>query len=318
MEFKDYYDVLGVSRDAELKEIKRAYRQLARQYHPDVNPNSQQAEERFKEINEAYEVLSDPEKREKYDRFGRDWRRYEQAQAAGAGGGFDWSQYTQQRPGGSTYTYTTAEDMEDLFGEGAGFSDFFESLFGRGEFARGPRTRTRARRPQPGQDIEHPVEVTLQEAYHGTTRRLTKDGRQLEVRIPPGVKTGSRVRMSGEGGQGIAGGEPGDLYLVVEVLPDPRFERNGDDLITDVEVPLLTAVLGGEVAVPTMEGRVMLTIPPETQNQQRFRLRGRGMPRLRQPSEHGDLYVRVNVQLPQDLSDRERELFQQLRDLRRS
>lgn len=311
MEFKDYYEILGVPRNADEKEIKKAYRRLARQYHPDVNPGDKAAEERFKEINEAYEVLSDPEKRARYDQFGREWQRYQQA---GAPGGFDWSAWTQ--PGGPRvqYTYTTAEDLEDLFGEGAGFSDFFETLFGRGF---GPRAdRTRAPRPRRGQDIEQPVQVTLAEAYHGTTRVLTKDGRRLEVKIPPGVRSGSRIRMAGEGIPGVGGSEAGDLYLVVEVLPDERFERRGDNLYTEVEVPLYTAILGGEATVPTVDGSVVLTIPPETQNGRLFRLRGKGMPRLRNPSEHGDLYATANVRLPTRLSDRERELFEQLRDLR--
>ncbi|MGH2543180.1 MAG: DnaJ C-terminal domain-containing protein [Ardenticatenaceae bacterium] len=311
MEFRDYYQILGVSRDAEQKEIKRAYRRLARQYHPDVNPDNREAEERFKEINEAYEVLSDPEKRTKYDQFGREWQRYQEGQAPG----FDPRQWTQQGAGGQQYyTYTTAQDMEDLFGEGAGFSDFFETLFGGAEFRRAPRGRAPA--PRRGQDFEHPLQVTLQEAYHGTTRLLNKDGRQLEVRIPPGVRTGSKVRISGEGTPGVAGGAAGDLYLVVEVLPDSRFERSGEELLVEVEVPLLTAILGGEVTVPTLDGPVTLTIPPETQNGRRFRLRGKGMPHLRNPSERGDLYATANVRLPTNLSEREQELFRQLKNLR--
>ncbi|HBY93559.1 MAG TPA: molecular chaperone DnaJ [Chloroflexi bacterium] len=313
MEFKDYYEILGVARDADEKEIRKAYRRLARQYHPDVNPGNQEAEERFKEINEAYEVLSDPEKRARYDQFGRDWQRYRDT---GAPGGFDWSQYTQQ-PGGPRvqYTYTTAEDLNDLFGEEAGFSDFFETLFGRAGFGQRGAPRTRAARPRQGQDIEQPLQVTLAEAYHGTTRLLTKDGRRLEVTIPPGVRNGSRVRMSGEGAPGVGGGPAGDLYLIVEVLPDERFERRRDDLYTGIEVPLLTAVLGGEVTVPTLTGNVQLTIPPETQNGRLFRLRGKGMPRLHNPTEPGDLYATVTVRLPTRLSDRERELFEQLRTL---
>jgi curved DNA-binding protein len=310
MEYRDYYETLGISRNAEAAEIRRAYRSLARQYHPDLNPNNKEAEERFKALNEAYEVLSDPEKRKKYDQFGRDWQRYQQAPGAGD---FDWSRW-QQQPGGagSTYTYTTAEDVEDLFGAEQGFSDFFESLFGRGR----PQAGQARARPQRGQDLEHPVEVTLREAFTGTTRLMTKDGRQLEVRIPPGVRTGSRVRMSGEGAPGRGAGEAGDLYLVVDVLPDPQFERAGDDLTTDVEVPLYTATLGGEVAVPTLGGTVKLSVPAGTQNGRRFRLRGRGMPQLRQPENYGDLYAVVRVRLPEHLNDEERALFEQLRAIR--
>jgi curved DNA-binding protein len=313
MEYKDYYQILGVARDADPQEIKKAYRRLARQYHPDVNPGDKKAEDRFKEVNEAYEVLSDAEKRSKYDQFGRDWQRYQQAGAAGPGG-FDWGRYAQQAGPGGQYTYATSEDLEDLFGGQAGFSDFFESLFG----AQAARQRTTARQPRPGrgQDIEHPVQVSLAEAYHGANRILTKDGRRLEVRIPPGVVTGSRVRMSGEGGPGYSGGQPGDLYLVVEVLPDERFQRQGDDLLTEVEVPLYTALLGGEVAVPTMAGNVTLTIPAETQNGRRFRLRGKGMPSLKNPDECGDLYATISIRLPTNLTSQERALIEQLRGLR--
>jgi curved DNA-binding protein len=309
MEYKDYYQTLGVSRDAEAAEIRRAYRRLARQYHPDLNPNNKEAEERFKALNEAYEVLSDPEKRKKYDQFGRDWQRYQQAPGAGD---FDWGRWQQPGGTGTAYTYTTAEDVEDLFGTEQGFSDFFESLFGRGR----PQAGRPSARPQRGQDLEHPVEVTLREAFSGTTRLVTRDGRQLEVRLPPGVRTGSRVRMSGEGAPGRAGGEAGDLYLVVDVLPDSQFERVGDDLTTEVEVPLYTALLGGEVAVPTLDGTVKLTIPAGTQNGRRFRLRGKGMPQLRQPGNSGDLYAVARVRLPENLNNEERALFEQLRAIR--
>ena len=314
MEYKDYYESLGVGRDADEKAIKRAYRRLARQYHPDVNPNDPKAEERFKEVTEAYEVLSDPEKRSKYDRFGREWRRYQQA---GAPGDFDWSAWSQGAPGPgrAQYTYATAEDLQDLFGQ-AGFSDFFETLFGGGS----GRPGGRARSPQPrrGQDLEHPVQVTLAEALHGTNRMLNKDGRRLEVRIPPGVRTGSKVRISGEGVPGSAGGGAGHLYLLVEVLPDARFERRGNDLYTVVDVPVLTAVLGGELRVPTLEGDIQLKVPPETQNGRRFRLSGKGMPKVKDGKGRGDLYVTLNVVLPIGLSPEERQLFEQLRELRGS
>lgn len=302
MDVRDYYETLGIARGADQKEIKKAFRRLARQYHPDLNPDNRDAEERFKAINEAYEVLSDPEKREQYDRFGKEWRRYQQA-----GSEFDWNQWERQqqarpRPG---YTYTTSDDMEDLFGE-AGYSDFFESLFGQ---AGGGR---RTQRPLKGQDIEHPVSVSLHEAYHGGLRRLTKEDRELEVRIPPGVRSGSKIRMRGEGGPGRGGGAAGDLYLVVDLQPHPDFEVIGDDLLTTVELPLYRAILGGEVAVPTLDGRVMLTIPPLTQNGRRFRLRGRGLPHLKEPTRHGDLFARVEIRLPERLSDEERALFERL------
>ncbi|MGQ9598150.1 MAG: DnaJ C-terminal domain-containing protein [Anaerolineae bacterium] len=314
MEYKDYYKILGVDKNASEKEIKRAFRRLARQYHPDVNPNDPMAEERFKEINEAYEVLSDPEKRQKYEQLGADWQRWQQM--GGRPGDFDWSRWTTGRPGERVYVrYGTPEDLEDLFGGRSPFSDFFSQIFGGMGSRTGRGGFQYEIRPQRGQDIEQEVEITLQEAYHGTTRILQKDGQRLEVKIPAGAKTGTRVRMSGEGGAGTGGGPAGDLYLKVKVLPDPRFERKGDDLYTTVPVDLYTMVLGGEVRVPTMTGEVMLTIPAGTQNGRSFRLRGKGMPHLREPGQHGDLYVKVEAQLPTRLTPRQRDLFEQLRRL---
>ena len=313
MEYKDYYQILGVGRDATEDEIKRAYRRLARKYHPDVNPGDKEAEERFKEINEAYEVLSDPEKRRKYDQLGAAWREWERM--GGRPGDFDWSQWVSAAPGGQRVyvRYGTAEDLEDLFGGSSPFSDFFTQIFGGlGGAPGGFEFRTRPRR---GQDLEQEVEISLEEAYHGTTRLLQKDGRRLQVKIPPGAYTGLRIRMAGEGGPGAAGGQPGDLYLRVRVAPHPRFERRGDDLHTTVPVDLYTAVLGGKVRVETLAGPVMLTIPPGTQNGQTFRLRGKGMPKLRQKGQYGDLYARVEVRLPTRLTPRQRELFEELRRL---
>ncbi len=323
MEVKDYYQILGVSKNADDKEIKKAYRKLARQYHPDVNPGDEQAEQRFKEISEAYTVLSDPEKRKKYDRFGAQWEQYERAGVNpddfGGFGGFG-------GPRGGTSRTVTPEEFEQMFGGGfgrasgaSGFSDFFESLFG----GAGTRQRTTQGTPfdgfstQPrtrrGQDMETPVEITLEEAFRGTSRTLQREGgRRIVVDIPPGVQTGSRVRVSGEGGQGL-GGPAGDLYLVVQVKPHDRFAWDGNDLTTQVDVDLYTAVLGGEVEVPTLERPVLLTIPAGTQNGKRFRLRGLGMPKLRTPDRRGDLYAEVNVVLPEKLTPQERKLFEQLR-----
>ncbi|RLC66506.1 MAG: J domain-containing protein [Chloroflexi bacterium] len=319
MQYKDYYQILGVSKDATEKDIKRAFRKLARQHHPDVNPGDPEAEQRFKEINEAYEVLSDPEKRRKYDQLGTAWRDWDRR--GGRPGDFDWSQWATGAPGPGEegqrvyVRYGTPEDLDDLFGGGSPFSDFFTQIFG----GVGPASRAEPGgfqyrvRPRRGQDYEQTVEIGLREAYHGTTRVLQKDGRRLEVKIPPGARTGTRVRMSGEGGPGAAGGEAGDLYLRVEVAPDPQFERRGDDLYVKVPVDLYTAILGGETRVPTLNGPVMLTIPPGTQNGRTFRLRGKGMPRLQQPDQYGDLYVKVEVQVPTDLTPRQRELFEELR-----
>src|SRR5262245_16135603 len=255
MEYQDYYATLGVPKGATEKEIRSAYRKLARQLHPDVNPGNRDAEERFKAVNEAYEVLSDPERRKKYDELGSRWKEYEQWQRAGpaagaAGQPFDWQEFAGSAPGGGGRQYRTVreEDLQDLFGENARFSDFFETFFGQPGGARGGARR--APRPRAGRDFEQPVEVTLAEAYRGTARVIelqTPDGqsRRLEVKIPPGVADGSRVRVAGQGGPGREGGPAGDLYLVTIVRPDPRFERRADDLYTEVRGPLTTFLLGG-------------------------------------------------------------------------
>lgn len=318
MEYKDYYRILGVDKNASDKDIKKAYRRLARQYHPDMNPNDPKAEERFKEINEAYEVLGDPEKRKKYDQLGASWQQWQRTGRDPRD--FDWSQWAAGF-GGPGVRYEFYGGPEDL----GGFSELFNFLFG-GTPGGGTTTRRQVRFGEgtrrgptveiPGQDIEQPVDITLEEAFRGTTRILEKDGRRLEVKIPAGVRTGSRVRISGEGAPGI-GGAAGDLYLRVNVLPHARFQVDGADLRVDVPVDLYTAVLGGEVEVPTLNGNVMLRIPPETQNGSTFRLRGKGMPRLRQPQERGDLLARVQIQIPRNLSSRERELFEELARLRR-
>ncbi len=305
MEYKDYYKILGVDRNASEKEIKRAYRKLAMKYHPDKNPGDKQAEERFKEINEAYEVLSDPEKRAKYDQLGASYRAWQQR---GAPGGFDWSQWVSGAPGGVRVEFG---DLDDLFG--GGFSEFFNSIFGgmtgRPQ-RREPYVRTRGR----GRDIEQPISISLAEAFHGTSRVLQVDGRRIEVKIPAGAKTGTRVRIPGHGEAGAA--QAGDLFLRVKVEEDPRFRRQGDDLYTEATVDLYTAVLGGEVRVDTLSGPVVLTIPPGSQPGRKFRLRGRGMPKLRNPSQHGDLYVTLKVEIPRKLSAEERALFQKLASLR--
>ena len=305
MEYKDYYKILGVKRNAEEKEIKKAYRKLARQHHPDVNPDDKTAEERFKDINEAHEVLSDPEKRRKYDQLGSSWQQWQHKGRDPRG--FDWSQwFNQAQPGGGGVRVEYA-DLGDLFG-GGGFSDFFQTIFG-------GMGATQAR-PRRGQDYTQPVEITLEEAFQGATRMIQKDGRRLEVKIPPGVRTGSKVRMAGEGSPGIGGGASGDLYLEVTVLPHSVFEREGDDLNCEILVSLYTVVLGGEVKVPTPGGDLLLKIPSETQGGRTFRLRGKGMPNLRHPQKRGDLYARLRVQVPQKLSKQEKELFRELASLR--
>ena len=313
MEYKDYYKILGVEKNAEEKDIKKAYRKLARQYHPDVNPGDKESETRFKEVNEAYEVLGDAEKRQKYDRLGANWNAYRSAGRDPSG--FDWSQWTTSGAGGPRVNVQYG-DINDLFGQG-GFSEFFQSIFGGtgGQYgAPGAPFGRASYQPQParGQNVEHPVEVTLEEAFYGTQRVFSIDSRRIEVKIPAGVRTGSKVRVAGEGYPGAAGASSGDLFLVVRVLPHQSFERKGDDLQTEVGVDLYTAVLGGEITVPTMTGKATLSIPAGTQPGQVFRLRGQGMPSLRDPSQRGNLMVKAQVRLPKQLSDQERQLFQEL------
>ncbi|MCA9875992.1 MAG: J domain-containing protein [Anaerolineales bacterium] len=328
MKVQDYYQTLGVSKDADAKAIKKAYRKLARQYHPDVNPGDKSAEERFKSINEAYEVLGDPEKRKKYDQFGAQWQQYERA--GGRPEDFNWSQWATQ-PGGRGQSYTrtvSPEEFAQMFGGSSGsggFSDFFETLFGGmgqqrasgfgfNDVSGRPSYQPRARQ---GRDTEHTVQITLEEAFQGTTRTLQwENGRTIQAKIPRGVDTGSRIRLSGQGESGQAGGQSGDLYLIVEVLPHAVYQREGDDLQMEVPVDLYTAVLGGQVEVRTIDKSVNLTIPPETANDKLFRLGGLGMPKLRQPDKRGDLYVTVKVTLPQNLTAKEKELFGELRTLR--
>jgi DnaJ-class molecular chaperone len=319
---RDYYEALGIARAAEEKEIRSAYRKLARKFHPDVNPNDKAAEARFKEVNAAHEVLSDPDKRKKYDKYGDRWEMADQIEEANrrGGGGF--------RP---------AQGAEGFGDFGSIFDNFFRRERG------GPRASSGNRR---GQDIETPVDVSLEEAFHGTTRTVNLQSpepcktcggsgevagaichacegmgtvtrpRRLEVRIPAGVKTGSRVRVAGEGRPGAGKGSSGDLYLVTTVLHHPKFERKGDDLVTEVDVPLLDAVLGGEVTVPMLSGRVALRIPELTQNGRQIRLSGKGMPVLGGAEKRGDLFVRVRVQLPDQLSAEEREHFEAMRAAR--
>jgi len=290
---KDYYKTLGVSRSATEKEIKQAYRKLAKKYHPDTNPDTPNAEARFKEINEAYEVLSDKEKRATYDQFGTV---NPQQQSP-------WGANPAQ---GSPFTYTTNGDFGDIFG----------SLFGR----RGERGGANvgspfsgAGRSAKGQDIEQKVTITLQEAYAGAIRLITKGDRTVRVNIPAGAKNGTKVRLSGEGEAGMSGGLSGDLYLVVDVEPDSRFEREGDDLTVEVKVDLFTALLGGEVEVPTLGRPIKLKVPAGTQSGRRFRLTGKGMPVVNQAEKHGDLFARVLITVPEHLNDAQREMVEQLK-----
>jgi curved DNA-binding protein len=298
MDYKDYYKILGVERSAGEQDIRKAYRKLAMKYHPDRNPNDKQAEERFKEINEAYQVLSDAKKRAHYDRLGSDYSNWQQR---GAPGDFNWDQYGGGGfPGGVRVEYS---DLDDLFGGAGGFSDFFRTIFGRGAEGAGTGTRTRSR--QQPQGYQQELTITLDEAYNGTTRLLQSDGKQKQVRIPAGVRTGSKVRVAGAGPNGL------DLYLIVEVQDDKRFERRGNDLHTTATVDIFTAILGGEAEVETLSGKIKLNVPAGTQPEQVFRLAGRGMPSVKNANEKGDLYVRLKVQIPKYLSPKQRELLEE-------
>jgi len=317
MEFKDYYVTLGVPKTATEKEIKQAFRKLARKYHPDVNPGDKSAEARFKEVNEAHEVLSDPVKRKKYDELGANWRLYEQ-QTPPPG----WSGDPNAPFGGRTTTRTmTEEELHEMFGGGDPFSDFFHTFFGGGggEAPRGGRG-SRQRTPRQGRDIEHELTLSLEEAYHGAKRTLSikHDGhaRSVDVRIPAGVGDGARLRVAGEGEHVSGGTPPGDLYLRIRLTRHPGYERRGRDLYSQVRVPLTTAVLGGEVGVETLGGKSLrLKVPPTTQHGQVFRLKGHGMPVVGKPNESGDLYATVDVDLPKTLSAAERTHFEALRKL---
>jgi len=335
VEFKDYYATLGVPKTASEKELKAAYRKLARKHHPDVNPGDKAAESRFKEINEAYEVLGDPEKRRKYDELGANWRMYEQAQQQGQpfpggapfggfggfGGGGEGGAWTINMGGPGGSRTMTQEEMRDLFGNEDPFSDFFRTFFGGGGPAGGgagqdPR-RGRGPRIQKGRDLESEAELTLEEAYHGAMRRISiTDGghaRSIDVRIPAGVKDGSRVRAAGEGEPGSNGGAAGDLFLRVHIRTHPVFERKGDDLYTKVSLPVTTAVLGGEAQVPTISGSVRLRVPETTQPGQIFRLKGHGMPIVGKADARGDLYATADVQLPRTLTKEQRQAWEQLK-----
>lgn len=323
MEYQDYYKTLGVAKDASEKEIKSAYRKLARKLHPDVNPNDKNAEQQFKLVNEAYEVLSDSEKRKKYDSLGANWKEYENYQRGGGGEPFTWGDAAGGRSGGSTYRTVSPEEYEQIFGDLGGASDFFRTFFGGGAggFSGGgfdPRAgRAGGSVNMRGRDLEQPVQITFDEAYQGAKRILQKDGKKMEVDIKPGVKTGSRVRLAKQGGAGVGSGPAGDLFLSIEVLPDARYERNGDDVTIEIPVDLYTALLGGEVAVPTLNGKnLMLKIPAETQNGKTFRLANKGMPKLNEPNAFGNLYAHARIVLPNKLSDKEKELFEELKELR--
>ena len=307
MDFKDYYKILGVQKKATQEEIKKAYRKLAVKYHPDKNAGDKAAEEKFKEISEANDVLGDPEKRKKYDELGANWKYAQQQGKAGA----DFGQYYKQYgdPGGG---FTYEGDPRDIFGGGGGFSDFFESIFGRGS---GGRRRTAGLK---GQDFSAETSISLEEAFHGTRRLITLEGQQLRIALKPGIAEGQTLRLKGKGAPGRNGGQPGDLYLTIHISPHPGYARKGDDLYYDVKIDLFTAVLGGKITIPTLQGDKKITIPEGTDSGKSLRLKQLGMPRYGKPDQYGDLYVKVDIEVPKNLSPEEKDLLMKLKSMTRS
>ncbi|MCE8614330.1 J domain-containing protein [Bacteroides fragilis] len=308
MAYIDYYKILGVDKNASQDDVKKAFRKLARKYHPDLNPNDPSAKDKFQEINEANEVLSDPEKRKKYDEYGEHWKHADEFEAqkrarqhAGAGGG-GFSGF-----GGDGGSYWYSSDGEGFSGgDAGGFSDFFESMFGhRGGGGRGGSGFR-------GQDFNAELHLSLRDAAQTHKQVLNVNGKQVRITIPAGVADGQVIKLKGYGGEGINGGPAGDLYITFRIAEDPVFKRLGDDLYVDVEVDLYTAVLGGEKVVDTLEGKVKLKIKPETQNGTKVRLKGKGFPIYKKEGQFGDLIVTYSVKIPTSLTDRQKELFREL------
>lgn len=309
MEYKDYYKILGIDKSSSQEDIKKAYRKLAVKYHPDKNPNDKNAEARFKEISEAYEVLKDPEKRKKYDQLGMNWKQYQDA------GNFDWSQFGS----GQDRQFHFEGDLEDLFGDsgfsafgGTGFSDFFNAFFGGGFKTQGSGQQRRTH--MPGQDYHADMQVTLGEAYQGTSRIINVKGEKLRITIKPGAYEGQELRIKDKGGQGTGG--RGDLYVRVHVKQHSKFQRKDNDLITDINVDLYTAMLGGQAQVDTINGKLNVKIPKGTQPGATLRLKGKGMPVYNQPGRYGDLLIKINVSIPKNLSEEEETLIKKLQGMK--
>jgi curved DNA-binding protein len=314
MDYKDYYKILGVSKTATQDEIKKVFRKMAKLHHPDKNPGNKAAEAKFKEMSEAYEVLSDPEKRKKYDQLGENYQAYKNS-GGGAGGEDFWEQYNRQQGGGGRQQQPHYGDYEDVFGGGGSFSDFFQNIFGGG--GAGGRTQQRRTRAQQGQDYSAEYTLTLEEAYRGTTTLLNVDKQQLKVNIKAGVKDGQKLRLKGKGGPGAGGGPNGDIIITVHVRPHPVYERKGDDLYREQPVDLITAVLGGKVSIGLLDGTSLnMSIPAGTQNGKLLRLKGKGMPVYGKEAEHGNLILTVRPQIPETLTDEERALFEKLKGLK--
>ena len=308
MQYKNYYKILGVAKNASQKDVKKAFRKLASKYHPDKNSGDKKAEEKFKEVNEAYEVLGDEEKRKKYDVLGANWQAYQQ-------GGGSWEQYTRTRPGGASFQFEGDPSM--FFGGrgrgSTGFSSFFERFFGDSTTDSFRQPYARQANSRKGQDIQSELPITLLEAYQGSKRTFEIHNQKLRIAIKPGSKTGQRLKIKGKGHPGPQGRTPGDLYIKLKILPDHRFARRGHNLIFNKTIDLYTAVLGGQVEVPTMTGSVKLKIPAGAQPGQTLRLKGKGMPHYDAPYQFGDLLVKIKVTIPDNLDRQQKELFQQLK-----
>jgi curved DNA-binding protein len=301
MAFVDYYNVLGVDKTATADDIKKAYRKLARKYHPDLNPDDENAKKKFQEINEANEVLTDPEKRQKYDQYGENWKHgeaYEQAQQQGRSA----RGTTGQSPfEGYDFNYSGNYDTGE-------YSDFFEQMFG-SRFGGGRRSAFR------GQDYQADVELTLAQAAKTHQQMFTVNGRNIRITVPAGVQDQQKIKLASQGGEGANGGPKGDIYITFHILPDSRFERKGNDLYGKVSVDLFTALLGGEAIVDTLSGKVKVKIKPETQNSTKIRLKGKGFPIYKKEDEFGDFYAEINVEMPTNLSDEQKQLLKQVADL---
>lgn len=304
MEYKDYYKILGVNKNATQDEIKKAFRKLALKHHPDKNPGDKAAEAKFKEINEANEVLGDREKRKRYDELGSNWNSYQQE------GGFDWSKYRQQQGGGGGFQ----TDFGDIFGGGGGgFSDFFESFFGGGGST---GRRTSSRRTFKGQDLQAELPISLEDAYHGAEKVFEINGQTIKLKIKPGVPDKHVLKLSGKGYAGQGGGQPGDLLLSIRITEHPVYRRKNDDIYMSQPLDIYTAILGGTVEINTLKGKIKLTIPKETDNGKTFRLKNLGMPKYGKESHYGDLYVKTELQTPKDLSKEQLKLFKELAALK--
>lgn len=315
MEYKDYYKILGVSRDASQDEIKKKYRKLAAKHHPDKNPDDPKAEDKFKEVGEAYEVLKDPEKRKLYDKVGSDWKRYQQAGASADD--FNWGQYA--RGGGGQRI-----NMEDIFGGGRSgggspFSSFFETIFGGGDpfagrqsQARQYQSNVRTAASKRGRDTKAEIDVDLKEVMTGIEKQFRVNGERVKIKIPAGIEDGKRLKLKGKGLASQTGGSKGDLYLTVNVIEPEGFERKGNDIYQKLSLDLYTAILGGELTAQTLNGKIKLTIPPETQNGKVFRLTGRGLPEFKKSGKKGDYYLKADINIPENLTSKEKELFKKL------